>query len=120
MGNIYRFPGGEETGYKVIEEIGEDRERPIPLVVRIILNTIGGMLAVAAGVIVMLLFFVRWPLHIVCNLASGGGVLVAVLGWMVSKPDVMWTALAMSLGTFAIRWCYDLMLVLLMDRGNSG
>jgi|ThiBio_1000_plan_1041568.scaffolds.fasta_scaffold00452_27 hypothetical protein len=116
MANIYRFPGGEGARHEIIEEIGGDGEQPIPLVVRIILNTIGGVLAVVAGVAVMLLFFVRWPLHIVCNLISGMGFLVAVFGWMVSKPDIMWTALAMSLGAFAIRWCYDLVLIWLTDR----
>ena len=119
MGDIYRFPGGEGARHEIIEEVGEDEERPIPLVVRIILNTVGGVLAVAVGIVVMLLFFVRWPLHIVCNLASGVGFLVAVFGWMVSKPEIMWTALAMSVGAFAIRWCYDLMLIWLVDRGNS-
>lgn len=122
MGNIYRFPGGEGSRHETFEEIdweGEDEEQPIPLVVRLILNTIGGVLAVVAGIIVMLLFFVRWPLHILCNLASGVGFLAAVFGLMVSKSDIMWTALAMSLGAFAIRWCYDLMLVWLTDQRNS-
>lgn len=120
MGNIYRFPGGEGARHEITEEINwEGEEQPIPLAVRIILHTIGGVLAVVAGIIVMLLFFVRRPLHIVCNLASGVGFLVAVFGWMVSKPDVMWTALAMSVGAFAIRWCYDLMLIWLTERGNS-
>jgi hypothetical protein len=64
----------------------------------------------------MLLFFVRWRLHIICHLISGMGFLVAVLGWVVSKPEIMWTALAMSLGAFAIRWCYDLVLIWLTDR----
>jgi hypothetical protein len=89
------FREGREPRHGIIEEIGGDGEQPIPLVVRIILNTISGVLAVVAGVAVTLLF-------------SRMGFLVAVFGWMVSKPDIMWTALAMSLGAFTIRWCYDL------------
>lgn len=45
MGNIYRFPGGEGARHETFEEInweGEDEDRSIPLVVRIILNIIGG------------------------------------------------------------------------------
>jgi hypothetical protein len=72
MGNVYRFRGGEGARHEIIEEInwGEDEERAIPLAVRLILNIIGRVLAVVVGIVVMLLFLVRWSLHIVCNLAK--------------------------------------------------
>lgn len=114
MSNIYKFPGIDT----VLHEDDGDEEREIPLVTRIGLGVIGGLLAVVVGAVVMVVFFLRWPLHIVCNLAGGLGFGGALFGWILSRPEVMWTGLAFSLGAFAIRWCYDLLLMWLTSRSD--
>ncbi|MEO6824597.1 MAG: hypothetical protein ABI167_07725 [Nitrosospira sp.] len=105
MSNVYKFPEGNHEKCPKDETLWNS----------ILGNFLFALLAFVASLVCMVMLWLRFPLVLVCNFVFGLGLFGALIGWMISKPEMAWTCIAMSIAAFAIRWAYDLLMVAIVS-----
>jgi hypothetical protein len=78
------------------------------------------LLAAVCGVLFVALMWLRWPLQLVCRFVAGASLLTIPLLWLGMpeaaplKSEMLMTLIGVGLGTTALIWGYDRVLMRLL------
>jgi len=112
MGQIVKFPGGEESKGVRAAPFAIPVSRRRLKAGAIAIGALRGVLGAMRLPVFLVLYWLRFPVAVVCKFVGGGGLLAAIIAYFVSPmPKLLWGFSLISFAAFVFMWAYDLMLM---------